>query len=52
MEIWWEGVDLIHLAEDRDKWRAIMDTVINGGVPEEFVDWLSDYQILKKYSAT
>jgi hypothetical protein len=28
-EIWWEGLDWIHLAEDRDQWRAVMNTVMN-----------------------
>jgi hypothetical protein len=28
-----EGVDWIHLAEDRDKWRALANTVMNLRVP-------------------
>jgi hypothetical protein len=32
-EVMWEGVDGIRLAEDRDKWRAFMNTVMNLGVP-------------------
>jgi hypothetical protein len=28
-EIWWEGVDWIHLAQDRDQWRALVNTVMN-----------------------
>jgi hypothetical protein len=31
--IGWEGVDWIHLALDRDRWRAVMNTVINLRVP-------------------
>jgi hypothetical protein len=27
-EIWWEGVDCIHLAQDRDQWQALVDMVI------------------------
>jgi hypothetical protein len=27
-KIGWEGVDRIHLDEDRDQWRALMKTVI------------------------
>jgi hypothetical protein len=29
----WEGVDWIHLAEDRDKWRAVVNTVMNLRIP-------------------
>jgi hypothetical protein len=25
----WDGVDWIHLAQDRDKWQAVVDTVVN-----------------------
>jgi hypothetical protein len=32
-EIGWEGVDWIHLAEDRDQWRALVNTVMNLRVP-------------------
>jgi hypothetical protein len=32
-EIWWEGVDWIHLAQDKDKWRAPMNTVMSLQVP-------------------
>jgi hypothetical protein len=28
-EIGWEGVDWIHLAQDRDQWRAVVNTVMN-----------------------
>jgi len=28
----WEGVDWIDLAEDRDKWRATMNTVMNNSM--------------------
>jgi hypothetical protein len=30
---WWEGVDWIHLSQDRDQWRALMNTVIKLRVP-------------------
>jgi hypothetical protein len=32
-EIGWEGVDWIHLAQDRDQWRAFVNTVMNLRVP-------------------
>jgi hypothetical protein len=28
-EIGWEGVDWMHLAQDRDQWRALVNTVMN-----------------------
>jgi len=28
-EIGWEGVDWIHLAQDRDQWLVLVNTVIN-----------------------
>jgi hypothetical protein len=28
-EIGWDGVDWIHLAKDRDRWRAVVNTVMN-----------------------
>jgi len=32
-EIGWEGVDWIHLAQDRDQGRAPLNTVMNFGIP-------------------
>jgi hypothetical protein len=32
-EIVWEGVDWLHLAQDRDQWRALVNTVMNLLVP-------------------
>jgi hypothetical protein len=32
-EIGWEGVDWMHLVQDRDQCRAVVNTVINLGVP-------------------
>jgi hypothetical protein len=32
-EIRWDGVDLIDMAQDRDQWRALVNTVLNFRVP-------------------
>jgi hypothetical protein len=32
-EIAWDGVDWIDLAQDRDQWRALVNTVMNLRVP-------------------
>jgi hypothetical protein len=32
-EIGWGGMDWIHVAEDRDQWRAFVNTVMNLWVP-------------------
>jgi hypothetical protein len=32
-EIGWEGVDWMHLAQDRDKWRAFVNTAMKLRVP-------------------
>jgi hypothetical protein len=48
------SVDWIHLAQGRDQWWALVNTVLNLWVPQkfwEFLDWLSDYQLTKKDSA-
>jgi hypothetical protein len=32
-EIGWDSLDWIHLAKDRDRWRALVNTVMNFRVP-------------------
>jgi hypothetical protein len=32
-EIGWEGVDWIHMVEDSDQWRDLVNTVMNLRVP-------------------
>jgi hypothetical protein len=32
-EIGWDGVDWIELAQDRDQWRALVNTMMNLRVP-------------------
>jgi hypothetical protein len=32
-EVGWEGVDWMHVAKDRDQWRAVVNTVMNLLVP-------------------
>jgi hypothetical protein len=32
-EIGWGGMDWIGLAEDRDRWRAVVNTIMNLRVP-------------------
>jgi hypothetical protein len=32
-EVGWDGVDWIDLAQDRDRWRSLVNTVMNLRVP-------------------
>jgi hypothetical protein len=33
IEIRWDGVDWMNMAQDRDQWRALVNTVLNLRVP-------------------
>jgi hypothetical protein len=39
-EVVWEGVDWIVLAQDRDKWRALVNTVMNLRFPSKAGNFL------------
>jgi hypothetical protein len=45
LEIGWGGVDWIGLAQDRDKWRALVNAVMNLLVPENAGKLSSGYMI-------
>jgi hypothetical protein len=40
-EIGWDGVDWVDLAQDRDQWRALVNTVMNLRVPQNAENFLS-----------
>jgi hypothetical protein len=44
-EIRCEGVDWIHLAQDRDKWRAVLNTAMSLQIPYNSgkLEYLSNY---------
>jgi hypothetical protein len=53
-EIGWDGMDWIDLVQDRDRWRALVDTVMNLGFHKMlglFLEWLHSWRLLKKGSA-
>jgi hypothetical protein len=41
-EIGWDGMDWIDLAQDRNQWRALMNTVMNLRAPYNFGKFLSN----------
>jgi hypothetical protein len=40
-QIGWDGMDWIDLAQDRDQWRALVNTVMNHQVPQNVGKFLS-----------
>jgi hypothetical protein len=44
----WTGLDWIDLAQDRDQWRSLVNTVMNLRVPYNSGKFLSNWQLLKK----
>jgi hypothetical protein len=42
-EIEWGGMDWIDLAQDRDQWRALVDTVMNLRVPKHVGKFVSSF---------
>jgi hypothetical protein len=43
-----EGQEWIHVAQDKDRWWALVNTAVKLRVGWEFIDRLSYYQLLKK----
>jgi hypothetical protein len=53
-EIGWDGEDWIDMAQDRDQWRALVNTVLNlqGSIKcWELLEWMHNWRLLKKGSA-
>jgi hypothetical protein len=40
-EVGWEDMDLIYLAQDRDRWRAVVSAVMNLRVPQNAGNFLT-----------
>jgi hypothetical protein len=50
-EIGWDGVDWINLVQDRDQWRALLNTPSGSLKSWEVPEWLHNRQLLRKGSA-
>jgi hypothetical protein len=46
----WDGVDWVDLAQDRDQWRALLNTAMNLRV-RKVLEWLHNWRLLKNGSA-
>jgi hypothetical protein len=48
-----DGVDWIDMTQDRNQWRALVNTVLNLQVPRNtgILEWLHNWRFLKKGSA-
>jgi hypothetical protein len=44
-EIGWDNMDWIDLAQNRDQWRALVNTVMNLRVPQNAGKFLTSYTI-------
>jgi hypothetical protein len=44
-EIGWDGIDWIDLTQDKDQWRALVNTIMNLQVPENAGKFLSSCPI-------
>jgi len=40
-EVWWEGVDWMQLAQDRDQWWTLVNTPMNLWVPWKAMSFLT-----------
>jgi hypothetical protein len=49
-QIGWEGVDLMHLAQNRDHWRDRVNTAMNLWVPYEAENFLTIFELTLSFS--